>query len=276
MNVRRKSARGLSPRAFTLVELLIVLAIIAVLAALLLPALARGKAAAKSAACKSNLRQLGMALNMYVNDYDKYPGNGTLLFPGLNLGQTGVFFSGNWMNYVRPYIGEKLDPNSRYNVSPDVLTVFHCPSRNAHPPGPVGGLPGATIPDSDYGYNEFGTGWRDLNLRLGLGFTMDFRAFDDSAMPTGPRTYITPGDIRNPSDLIAIGDSYEISLSPNYSPSPVEKFHDGSLIPPHNQFANIGFCDGHAEQAKGEKWIEDTDSARKRWNNDNQPHPETW
>ena len=46
--------------AFTLVELLIVIAIIALLAALLLPTLARGKAAAKSAACKSNLRQLGV------------------------------------------------------------------------------------------------------------------------------------------------------------------------------------------------------------------------
>src|SRR3989442_7150034 len=60
--------------AFTLVELLVVLAVIAILAALLLPTLARARASARSAACKSNLRQLGLALNMYVHDNGKYPG----------------------------------------------------------------------------------------------------------------------------------------------------------------------------------------------------------
>jgi prepilin-type N-terminal cleavage/methylation domain-containing protein len=54
---------------FTLVELLVVIAVIAILAALLLPLLAKGRSAAKSAACKNNLRQLGIALNMYVEDY---------------------------------------------------------------------------------------------------------------------------------------------------------------------------------------------------------------
>ncbi len=50
--------------AFTLIELLVVIAIIAILAALLLPVLSRVKAAAKSAACKSNLRQIGISLNL--------------------------------------------------------------------------------------------------------------------------------------------------------------------------------------------------------------------
>ena len=55
-------------RAFTLVELLVTLAIIAILAALLLPALASGKAQGRRAACLSNLRQIGIAIQCYAPD----------------------------------------------------------------------------------------------------------------------------------------------------------------------------------------------------------------
>jgi prepilin-type N-terminal cleavage/methylation domain-containing protein/prepilin-type processing-associated H-X9-DG protein len=54
--------------AFTLIELLVVIAIIAVLAALLLPVMARGKFSAQRAACESNLRQLGLATEIYLGD----------------------------------------------------------------------------------------------------------------------------------------------------------------------------------------------------------------
>jgi len=57
-------------RAFTLVELLVVIAIIALLVALLLPVLAKGKAHGKSAACLSNLRQAGIALQLYTQDHE--------------------------------------------------------------------------------------------------------------------------------------------------------------------------------------------------------------
>src|SRR5439155_14643107 len=55
-------------RGFTLIELLVVLGIIALLAALLLPALARSKEAGRRVACASNLRQLNLALVLYLSD----------------------------------------------------------------------------------------------------------------------------------------------------------------------------------------------------------------
>ncbi len=57
-------------RAFTLVELLVVIAIIAILAAILFPVFAAAKAAAKATTCLSNMNQIGLALQMYLNDDD--------------------------------------------------------------------------------------------------------------------------------------------------------------------------------------------------------------
>ncbi len=108
-----------SARAFTLIELLVVIAIIAILAAILFPVFAAAKAAAKGAACLSNVKQLGLALTLYGNDADganpiiRECGGPTLppCVPGrLTLG---------WMDLLQPYVKN--------------AGVFRCPSDPSAP-----------------------------------------------------------------------------------------------------------------------------------------------
>jgi prepilin-type N-terminal cleavage/methylation domain-containing protein len=61
-------------RAFTLIELLVVIAIIAILAAILFPVFAQAREKARSTACISNLKQIGIGMMQYVQDFDElYP-----------------------------------------------------------------------------------------------------------------------------------------------------------------------------------------------------------
>jgi prepilin-type N-terminal cleavage/methylation domain-containing protein/prepilin-type processing-associated H-X9-DG protein len=89
---------------FTLIELLVVIAIIAILAAILFPVFAQARAAARKASCISNLKQLALGQQMYIQDYDeqfsywdwgKFPGQDSWATPN------GM---GWWMNQTQPYI----------------------------------------------------------------------------------------------------------------------------------------------------------------------------
>jgi prepilin-type N-terminal cleavage/methylation domain-containing protein len=127
-------------RGFTLIELLVVIAIIAILIALLLPAVQQAREAARRTQCRNNLKQLGLAIHNYHDNYNCFPiadVNGTVnpvsaharLLPGLD--QAPLF--------------NRIDFNVNYNHANNDLarmtqpTVFLCPSNTDALPATLGG-----------------------------------------------------------------------------------------------------------------------------------------
>src|SRR5262249_3091712 len=105
--MRRKKVIG-----FTLIELLVVIAIIAILAAILFPVFAQAREKARSAACLSNVKQLGLGIAMYSQDNDEFmPYNYEYTWPG----QKELYWG---QDLCRPYVKNE--------------TVYSCPSASAH------------------------------------------------------------------------------------------------------------------------------------------------
>lgn len=242
-------------RGFTIIELLVVIAVIALLISMLLPALGQSRKAAKATLCLSNVRQMGTALVHYQNDNKTY-------FPGHHT-QSGPVVV--WPTRLRVY----MDGN---------LQIFWCPVNDPAFKWVRNYQSGAK---AEYGYEQnerrvtnttgFSYGYNDWGVQeftkphLGLGGWIGHKDYGE----------VKESRVQFPSEMVCIADSksdynWDTALDPTDVPDaewPSSRHFGG---------ANVVWGDGHGAPHKQRDLVANTLQAKRKWNNDGQPHKEYW
>lgn len=270
MDIGNPSSRQKRTRCvgFTLIELLAVIAIIAILAALLLPSLMAAKVAAQSAKCRNNLRQLGLALNLYVQDHSAYP-------------LCASYFNGqrlSWDEALRPFTTSLWDG-----------PLLKCPAYTwAITREPMAhSIDFLSYRFGSYAYNADGSALGHGARGLGI----DMQVPNDPAFQ--PRHLVLESGVVSSADMIAIGDApiwvrpfagttggfftldWQFGRIMSYNNQP------GTMLKAdrkrHRDRYNVVFCDSHVEAIPRVVIFDTAPNSTKRLNRDNQPYlPSEW
>ena len=231
MKLTNRNKYSVKSDGFTLIELLVVIAIIAILAAILFPAFARARENARRTSCLSNMKQIGLGLIQYSQDYDE-----RLAIQGDPIDNQDIadFASPtadpNWMSLVQPYIKS--------------WQVFICPSAPAYT--------GDTPPYTETEYEP-----SSVNPTVNTGSNSNYTGNAVVLRPAGCALSTIP----NTSTLIFVQED-ELTFShcfnrPYYNGTNYGLFHqllgtsDERLSSLHFSGGNLLFCDGHAKFRNG-------------------------
>ncbi len=227
-------------KAFTLIELLVVIAIIAILAAILFPVFGRARENARRASCQSNLKQFGLAIEQYKQDYD-----GTYLYARrTGSGTVGASWYGN---FLEPYMKARQ--------------IIYCPSAPGFPIPPA--VVGPNLWPIHYSYNmafgyEIGAG----NTTTGVlcGQVHPFRTGIRESAVTSPSTSIIVSDSALVRWYWRSAGTAETALTENYyntmwpsvvavTPLTQNAGYEKGL---HFDGVNALYADGHVKWSKAQ------------------------
>lgn len=220
-----RSSKSTTRSAFTLVELLTVIAILGVLSTLLLPAVKSIRASARSTICSNNLRKIIIACNHYVADYGAYPSN-IWSQPNLIDESTGKTKYND--DQIVKYIDPKYTANSPWVLEcPDVTIAL---SKNG---GDIKNLKSISPSEITYGFNE------EMHK-------------------------LKPAAIRNPARLVAFQEKLSKSFSPGNGSKDVGDYvvsrhgyrASGDRMDLEGRGTKCAFADGHIGELRyqGGKW----------------------
>lgn len=250
--IRGKSMRR-ATQGFSLVELLVAMCILAVLAAIVIPIITKARETAKTSKCLSNMRQIGLGMHTYIEEYN---GRFPAAVPYGSPNYWGIRGRKTVQELLDNYVSRAVNIQQRQSRFTSV-GVFQCPSDSGPPPEYAG----------TYGIAKTGPVWRST------GSSYQYYASNqqdwDHCSVTIPWTSLSPliatntgaqrvgaalSDIPYPSRKAVIGDfSY---------------WHSGDRTTDnHLAFTNTLFADGHAARERGAVHLEARLERLRPWHN---------